>query len=562
MGDDVFLFMKKMVKASGKNLERFFENFNYIPAMYFPVLQQLEQNFKKEQIKNHPSSYDQLLVCISTLETLRKELTPESEAALFEEGSPNYAVLVGSLVVNNSLTPIELISFFNQKLQAVYRKLLALPEQLNLDTSVFDNHPGLFLRLLAGRRHLKDHRLERVFDKCIEYDLRTDRDFNFFAYSLDQQDELGRRLAKHNERIKSDLKVAKINTDLAFSYPHKSSFSCITNDSIDWESLARAIYNDLNNLEGLLNPQIQTPLIQSLLMSITKIKSQVTKGKQVNLKPIYNGTLDNRLQRIHDQLTELLSTEKLSNEVKEHGMHFQQHYKDLKKEISKASSRQIKNEAIKKSFYIVPWDKNQLQSFILGDYLGCCLAPDGGQFQAMVQRRMDAAMMMHVVYDKDLQEPVCGNWLFFARNKNNPEEVFVVANFFEIRAGYGLNPQLRDRLVKELVDYTGKYAKLIGAKRFLICPLTYGLIPNFIGKFELEQINIEKIGGFFSPLSNEVVGQDSYYLTSLNVDSFFRYEDQDPKEQNSSLRIFARTAEINQTKPLAPPTLSRQSCEQ
>ncbi len=132
-----------------------------------------------------------------------------------------------------------------------------------------------------------------------------------------------------------------------------------------------------------------------------------------------------------------------------------------------------------KNFRVQQWDKNKISTFFLGNYLSCCLATNGSQFPAIVQRRMDNAMFMHVVIDENTGEPVCGNWLFFAKDSNDDNVVFVVANFFEIRSNYGSKTELRELLVSELIKFTGDFSQEINAKAFLMRPLTYGLIPDF-----------------------------------------------------------------------------------
>ena len=183
-----------------------------------------------------------------------------------------------------------------------------------------------------------------------------------------------------------------------------------------------------------------------------------------------------------------------------------------------------------KRFRVQQWDKNQMSTFLLGDYLGCCLATNGGMFPAMVQRRMDKAMFMHVVYDEELNEPVCGNWLFFGYDKKNPKDIYVVANFFEIRQSHAMDANMRDLLVQKLKEFTADYAKEINAKGFIIRPLEYGLIPDFKEQHETVALELEKVGGYFSgnARSNDY-SKDLYYLDALNTTNFYLCESNKPR---------------------------------
>jgi hypothetical protein len=249
----------------------------------------------------------------------------------------------------------------------------------------------------------------------------------------------------------------------------------------------------------------------------------VSKGRKENLKPIYNGSQQRVLDKINEQLDLLFQQDTVTYSIKEHGKHFQDHLAFLNQEKLNAKESQI-NQSIIKSFYVQAWDKNKLDTFLLGNYLSCCLATDGAQFHAIVQRRMDASMMMHVIIDQETNEPVCGDWLFFAHDKNDNDSIYVVANFFEIRAGYAMNKNLRDQMVNELLKFTGDYAKHIKAKGFIIRPLTYGLIPDFNDRYSLVNLVIEKLGGYFSASNYEEGNQYSYYLDAINCDKFYQYK--------------------------------------
>jgi hypothetical protein len=179
----------------------------------------------------------------------------------------------------------------------------------------------------------------------------------------------------------------------------------------------------------------------------------------------------------------------------EQGNHFTNYYNRLESDSSRVRNAQKVLSTKTRYFRVERWDKNKLLTFFLGDMLSCCLASDGAYFEAMVQRRMDIAMFMDVVIDERTGLPVCGNWLFWGEDIYKPDDIYVVANFFEINAGIGSNQQLNKTLVDHLLYFTGDFSKNVGAKGLIIRPLTYGQIPDFQQFREEKEIKIKKIGG-------------------------------------------------------------------
>ncbi|HEV2614567.1 MAG TPA: hypothetical protein VGV92_07640 [Gammaproteobacteria bacterium] len=269
--------------------------------------------------------------------------------------------------------------------------------------------------------------------------------------------------------------------------------------------------------------------VLALASPLAKIRHEIEKG---GIKPIkfLSDSFNTPFEKLLKQLTALLEKVKKGG-IAEHGQHLKDHISALKaaKEKMSTSEKSTLAKTIPKkySFHVKQWDKSDIHTFELGDFLGCCLATNRSQFQAMVQRRMDVGMLTDVVVDDELKEPISGNWLFFARDKDHPEDVYVVANFYEIRAGYGDKPALRDRIIQELTEFTAQYANDIGAKGYLIRPLTYGLIPDntFSAQLGSKNIQLEKIGGFFDPLNRGNVSekdkQNQYYLLALELKQFY-----------------------------------------
>jgi hypothetical protein len=183
------------------------------------------------------------------------------------------------------------------------------------------------------------------------------------------------------------------------------------------------------------------------------------------------------------------------------------------------------------------WDKSLPDTFMLGNYVGCCLATDGPQFPAMVQRRIDDGMFMHVVIDKETNKPISLAWLFFAKDSKSPGDIYVVANFLEISASYAQDKFLLDMIVEHLKEYSAQYANTVGAKGFLIARLTYGSIPNN-DDTPMKDIQLVKVGGFLE-LDKSI--SSGYYLKSLSASTFYLYESKISKQENSAQLTYAQS---------------------
>ena len=194
-------------------------------------------------------------------------------------------------------------------------------------------------------------------------------------------------------------------------------------------------------------------------------------------------------------------------------------------------------------YIILQWDKNNINTLFLGNDLNCCLATDGKQFPAIIERRLDEACFMHVVINKKTNEPVCLNWLFFDKSMDN--EIYIKANFFEIRNNISRDPQLRDLLVKSLAGFTTEYAQDIGAKEFLIRPLAdshghhYGNIPDFNApdnpelNFNMVERPGKKVGGYYDMESMKTVENCVYYLLGSGMTKFYQHPKVLPKQEIS-----------------------------
>jgi len=533
MGEDAFTFLKKLIKSSLLPLERFLINYQIITEAT-PIIAKTLSKFKGE----HNIVCNTLITVGSLLLFLRSMQPPYRQNDSQEELNA---------ILNETIDENDSPALTNDKLQNLVAKLYLEKLGLPLSKEVYKNlQTKLKIHeltlLVIGRSKMENDTYKDVFDEMLKHDFMPNQSFDHMLHDENQESDLGRRLAIHNNQIRNELKNAGINVDLAFSYRNEKSFTPqVTAKKLALNMLTCAIWSDLENVQQSLHSLMndgkyssEEKLIKGILNSIDNCKKQILKGKlpgpldennTVFLNRIKNNVkliidLNKPLEKLKQHLNQKLGISagsffEHSNHLADRLTTFQGHSNTHLKFFTTSSSQAT-------TYNIKHWDKSQCNTYLLGEYLSCCLSPTGGQFPAIVQRRMDDAMQMHVVEDNNTHEPIAGNWLFWAKDKKTGE-VYLVANFFEIRSSIGLNAPLRDEIIQQLVSFTAEYAEKAGAKKFLIRPLSYGLIPDFNKTLKKDNIEIEKVGGFFS--MNEYEGEDKtckqYYLSALDIKEFY-----------------------------------------
>jgi len=204
----------------------------------------------------------------------------------------------------------------------------------------------------------------------------------------------------------------------------------------------------------------------------------------------------------------------------EHLNHLFDYYAQYQKTLKKQKSNKTNSKAARwhnESFTIRPWNRDPLRDLLLGLDVNCCLAPNGGQFQAIVERLMDVGMAVIEIIDKD-EKTVALSWMYLAIDKNDAKKPYMVSNFHEISNQFAGVPKIRDFLINGLMEYSKGLAKHLEIG-YLVSPLEYGLIPDFKGLTLKKNVSLEKIGGFFKSADDEEGSE--YYIASLEQNSFW-----------------------------------------
>lgn len=369
------------------------------------------------------------------------------------------------------------------------------------------------------------------------------------TYKTEDDDETEKEIALHNQRIREILEKHNINPENALRYSKEISFYVAPDSSdekatkalsLSYDTLARYILQ----LEKEIKKLEPTPQLSKLINLIEKFKKESNDASE-----FYKKTVKDTLGEVNQSLIELAKQpQDFSNTFNEFSEHIREQYKLIKK--------QKNNKKIEKkeySFNVQQWKKENNDTFFLGDAVGCCLATTGSQFPAMVQRRLDDAMLMHVAIDNETKLPAALIWLYLA--ETNDKKIVLVANFFEVNAKYATNEKLRLGLLNGLLHFTNQYCQdNPNIAAFYMNQLHYGWNRQDLNNYSIEAVSLsDKVGGPYVPgLSSEeyeTLDQnvetkkqirkyttDMYYLNSLFEEKFLRFDSKNlvPFDKTSS----------------------------
>lgn len=383
-----------------------------------------------------------------------------------------------------------------------------------IDQEKFDKYLSgeWLIQLMIGIKSLNSNTVPLIVG-MLKSDFEANHSFSNFC---NNHSETGNKLGIHNQAIHKKLLESGINLEKALNYNTKKSL--IYGEESPAFELQKSVWTNIVQIKELLDTMPNDTIPPIISRSLYNINYQLIKGTLLDNFP--KELRDSTLNKISKN-TNLIKNFIAFASKKSYTQGFDALLNELKNNVSKLEE-EIKTKGKKsgQKFHIEQWDKARPDTYFLGNQLSCCLATNGTHFTALLERRMDDACLMHVVINEKTREPICGNWLFLAQDKENKDDIYVVANFFELKVAYANNHELSQFLVNELKEYTANYAKAIGAKGFEIRPLTYGNIPDF--KLEKKDMEISKVGDFY--IAHEGITDnrvDGYYLEAVKLNQFY-----------------------------------------
>ncbi|QRN03007.1 hypothetical protein GH742_03525 [Legionella sp. MW5194] len=546
MGVEGIRYLRSHLAGTVLNLERTIDSMPLLPeelqkrlAGYFSE-HTLSQKESPEQIKAFKTC---LIVLGALISMLVHKTDNKEELALadfhisFAKGKPQEFLLA-------------LAKMLLQKI--LFEKgILLTPEDIIKIFKRID--PAQFVQLAAASQHMQNDPYREIYLHLLQLDL-LGGDVDGFLHSVEQENELGSGLAKHNRAIREKLKQKGISPEKALNYQKQFDFIATAGDekNLGHGNQFLVLWNYLVQLKQEAQKVLDSQQIEET-KQVFQVKAIITsintleKSIDVNapnqnmaiIAALQKSIAQPLIEKINNNIQALVNGKNktaISRGFYEFAEHVQQQWALIDKEEKK------KEQAEKTGihyFSVEQWPKERLMTFFLGDEVGCCLATTSSQFQAMVQRRMDDALLFHVAVDKVTGRAAALIWLYLAETKDG--KIVLVANFFEVNARYAVDDKLRHSLLNGLLTFTEQYLKdnpkISG---FYMNKLSYGWNSQDLNSYPVVDLPLaDKLGGPYIPgveiknldLSDSSVReqltmltQQKYYLVSLDKHQFHQFD--------------------------------------
>lgn len=401
-----------------------------------------------------------------------------------------------------------------------------------------------FTKLITAKKTLQDSQYKKLFLASLVENITT-----IPFTRLELSDTV--LLSNYNQSVHEYLKQKGIDPISSLNYKKILEFVYAPKEIpekqkwLEWRSSLQSLscyllslLSDKNKILFRLDDKSKE--LKNLQTYLKILESNIRKGGNFVLADQHNRSVLRKIKRLlntdrflsHEINTELLklieSCEGLANELSEWGGN----YSPVLKSFS--------------DFRIEQWNKKDPRTFLLGNYLGCCLSMTNTQFPAMVARCLDDGVLFHVVIETKTNMPCALIWLYFATDHS--DDVYLVGNFIEITPRYTVNPCLRTIILDALLYYTGEMycADHSAIKAFLINQLTYGSIANTDQLSIHSLINKQlanKIGGAFlvdqttAAANLQATVLERYSLSSISNTYFHHYSSLSLERKKEFLKI-------------------------
>jgi hypothetical protein len=559
MGTEAITVLRKQLAGTVLSLEQFI---SIVPTIDDELIPTLKDYFATLRTPVHPEQVELFITCLISITILKEMGAPWKEEMDIpyneREEAQKRAFKDYIMGLATGHTPQE---FLRALVQVLISKLLP-----NMDIELSDDQiatmlermpPERFAKLANASHKMQHDQYREVFLELLKLDL-TGGSIDQFLHDPKQTNQVGQDLALHNQAIRAQLTAKGIDPSMALNYTYKHHF-IVTTGSVESNTLDNQ-YLVLWDYILQLNEQTKRVLSQekihgtthekqlkAILKSIDAIKKSIEaiesekRTSQAIAKLVQQDINKALITKIKKNITALMSHgADLPAEFNE----FAQHMSDQVELIS-ASEQRAKEAPVAKNlkpkthyFSVEQWSKEKTMTFFLADEVGCCLATNGHQFQAMVQRRMDDGMLFHVVIDQSTGKPAALVWLYLAETSTG--DIALMSNFFEIHAKYGISDETRKAILHGLLEFNQHYLKdNPQIKGFYMNQLKYGWHKNDISSYPVKHLAVkDKIGGPYiaGDIKQRMCWADAetqakvlektrnmYYLVSLNESSFHEF---------------------------------------
>ncbi len=467
---------------------------------------------------------------------------------------------LGELIMgmgNNKFTQAFLTTMIKYILAKILPSIQLELSEATIETLLKRFPAEKLVNLVAASQKMEHDPYKEIYLELLKIDFFGGQP-DTFLHDTKQNSKLGQDIARHNQKIQARLMAHGIDPVKALHYSKTYDFillpSSVSVEQLSIDNSYLVLWRYLNLLDDEIKKIDISQLNNKTEKKITKIKDNIGQvaskiNKQLNRgigetiaaknvladQNILNSIIGRNIVANCNELEQ--NQLKLPNSFFEFSRHVNDQFNLLTKPTSIESH--LTDTNIKPlHIEISQWSKDQIDTFFLGDEVGCCLATNGYQFQAIVQRRMDDAMLFHVAKDKNTNKPIALIWLYLAETTDN--QIVLMANFFEVKTKFGQDEYKRKALLNALLQFTNQYlVDNPGISGFYMNKLKYGWNIHDLDAYAVKPLSLrDKLGGPFIPggIPEEVdlndpeihakvnlITKQKYYLVSLNESEFRQF---------------------------------------
>lgn len=547
MGIEGIRYMRNHLAGTVLNLDRMLATMEMLPEI-LQVSLTIYVAQCQLTLRQHPEQINAIKTCIILLSILYKLKAHEHQAVvlLVDRFYFDFDLAKGKLPTQFQidLTRMLLNELFQEHNQLSGNEIEQIIERYG---------PARLAQLATASQRMIHDQYRSIFLNLLHCDLTADN-IDDFLHNTAQKNPAGKSLAQHNSFIRKRLEYYHISPTSALAYDKTHEFIVHTNADTDASTgnILLVLWTYLSKLEdeakkvfsdSIITTDKDKNRINAILTSIDELRKII--GNKINDKKATAAILMSaNAQAMLGKIT--ANIQALKDNTAPTSLAFNEFAQHVIDQVNLYESSLFKTTRTKSNhkidihyFSVSQWPKQHAMTFFLGDEVGCCLATTNAQFQAMVQRRMDDAMLFHVAVDKKTGKAAALIWLYLAETTD--KKIVLVSNFFEVNVKYAVNHKLRIALLNGLLRFTQHYCEdNPGISAFYMNQLSYGWYNNDLDNYPVCELSIaDKLGGPLMPgagsdqfdKENPEVQQEmktltmqKYYLASLKQTRFHRFD--------------------------------------
>ncbi|MCX8016171.1 MAG: HEAT repeat domain-containing protein, partial [Patescibacteria group bacterium] len=434
-------------------------------------------------------NFSDLLEIAAAYHTLK---APELFAQVFQSPSSNFEEL--KLTLNKNL-------------------LKKVAEDLNIKTEIKDQDLTQWklkyiANLVTNQTLIKEKCDEEIleFTNAVLKSVFENR-FQEFISALNQKDEIGREIAKHNQKVEQEFKKYNINWDNWLNFKEQLIMTVGTAKKQNQEALFNQFENRLQYwIDSITEPSLKRSLEKDLIQ--LKQKKKEFDPSKINLNDPH------WLEQLLPTYTKSLNYLKNKNPNFELPNQTQEAFGHLLETIKSLTEQQQKEQTLKKEFIVKIWDRNPKKDLFQGNFTGCCIAvgvkePPPGELptfhpETIFQYLIDKGINVAEIVDPGTNDPVAQTWLFVTLDQN--KKPVLIADNFEVNKKYPTGHNVNYAIGEAMFQFLSKYAQACNIEKVGLGQVgTNDIDDDHLPSFSLPPI--KKLGGYFY--------DREYYLETL-----------------------------------------------